>query len=289
MVRKPVSWTAIGVGVLGLVLSMCGMASAGGRTPWEPGGTAACRVTPAGPSALGARVSVARGAAAVRLAGAGGAQVSRNDRADVTFEVRPGANGALEIRASRGDLQVQKTVQSSGEFVLTISRGRDTVSVAVSSAGARVTSGKTTIVLDQSRQDERQAAQVRRLLAESAAVLHFRAAAEALLVADDRSAPAIAFLLADAAVGALSGDIGAPRRVAQHLVARARRDVRPVGLAIDCFTTMEQRMVEAWTDYQSCWISTMSSPYFQEMCSWRWILQVESYWFSFIGCSGFNW
>lgn len=274
-----------------LVLLMCGVGAASseaasGRGPF---GSVACEAGSGvpGPSALA--VGPKATGMAVRRAAAGAAQVTRNDRADLTFELRPGTGGTVELRASRGALQVRKAVHATGEHVLELSRGRDSVSVSMSAAGLRVTRGRTTITLDPTRQDDEAGDRVRRVLAESPAVVQFRRAAEALLMAEDRTAPAVAFLLADATIGSLTGDVGAPRRMAQHLVARVRRDARPVGMALDCFTVMEQRMVEAWTDYQACWISTSPNSYYQSLCGYRWIIQVESYWFSMISCSGFNW
>ena len=48
-------------------------------------------------------------------------------------------------------------------------------------------------------------------------------------------------------------------------------------------------MAEAWNDYIACWTSVWPNDFFQEICAARWFIQVESYWFGFISCSGFSW
>lgn len=259
------------------------------KTNRQPFASASCAEPQAGERAAGAlavrttAVPPARGAAARPAA-----QVTRNDRADVTFEIRPASAGGVEVRARRGDLLITKTVQPTGDSVLELGDGHETVTVAVSAQGTRVTRNGATAMLGRTTPDNGAEARVRRLLAESSVVVRFRAAAAALLEANDASAPAVALLIADATVGMLTGDVGAPRRMAEHLARRGRSRVRPAGMALDCYTVMEQRMVEAYDDFGSCWYSTAYNSFYQSLCSWRWTLQVESYWFSFISCTGFN-
>lgn len=253
--------------------------------------TAGCRAdaTPrvvttswAGPAwAPGARRPAARPAA----------QVTRNEKADVTFEVRPASDGGTEVTATGGGVQVTKTVQATGEFVLHLKAGADTVTVAVNGRRTTVSRGRQTIELPRNADAPGRRPAVRRLLAESDAVVRTRGLADALMVANDRSPAALALIMADAVLGVLSGDVGAPRRVAEFLAHGGSKNLRPAGMAIDCFNLMEQRMTEAWNDYVSCWMSVANlifSDYLQEACALRWVIQAESYWFSFISCTGFN-
>jgi hypothetical protein len=216
------------------------------------------------------------------------AQVTRNERADVTFELRPSSSGAIELIARRGGLEVAKTVRPDGEFVLEIAAGGDRVAIAVSGEATTVARGRAKVTLPRGAETEAMAAAARRLLAESGAIVQFRALAAALVADDDRSPAGIATIVADAAVGTLTGDVGATGRAAQYFGRRGRGPVRQAALAVDCFALMETRFVEAWDDYNACWISTMWSGFYQNLCAWRWTLQVESYWFSFISCSGFS-
>lgn len=219
------------------------------------------------------------------------AQVTRNEKADVTFEVRPAPDGGTQVSATGGGVQVTKTIQATGEFVLQLKAGTDTVSIAVGGRGTTVNRGRQRIDLPRNVDAPGRRPAVRRLLAESDAVVRARAVADALMVANDRSPAAMGLILADAVLGVLSGDVGAPRRIAEFMARGGTKNLRPAGMAIDCFTLMEQRMVEAWNDYVSCWMSVGSlifSDYLQEACALRWVVQAESYWFSFISCTGFN-
>lgn len=259
------------------------------KTNQPPFAALSCAVPHAGVSAAGPVVGRAVAVSAPRRgATRPAAQVTRNDRADVTFEIRPASAGSIEVRGRRGDLFMKKTVQPTGDSVLELADGHETVTVAVSAQGTRVTRNGTTALLGRAAPDDAAETRVRRLLAESSAVVRFRAAVAALLEANDVTAPAVAMLIADATVGMLTGDVGAPRRTAEHLARRGRSRVRQAGMALDCYTVMEQRMVEAYDDFGSCWYSTAYNSFYQSLCSWRWTLQVESYWFSFISCTGFN-
>lgn len=245
-------------------------------------GAASAAVAASGPLAAGQEYGSGAG---VKRA----AQVSRSEQADVTFELRPLENGAVQVVGRRGRLEVTKNIQPTGEFELELSSDRDRVTIAVSSAVTKITRGKTTVALRPGTSDEDEEVKVRRVLAESKAVTQFRAVAAALVDTDDSSPGAMAFVIADAVVGSLTGDVGAPRRTAQHLGRKARRNVRPVGMAADCFAVMEQKMMFASNDFNECWVGTLFNSFYQTLCSYRWVIQVESYWFSFISCSGFNW
>jgi hypothetical protein len=218
------------------------------------------------------------------------AQVTRNDRADATFEVRPAPDGGAEVAVRSGGLQVKKTVQGTGEFELDLTLEHDSVTLTVAGRGITVTRGRTRVERSRQEPGGQSAVRIRRLLADSPAVYAFRTMSAALLEANDHSPPAVSMLIADAMVGMLTGDVGAPRRYALFLARGARAaGVRPAALAVDCFTVMEERFVEAGNDYNACYESTSGSTFYQDLCSIRWGLQVESYWFSFLTCSGFNW
>jgi hypothetical protein len=216
------------------------------------------------------------------------AQVTRSDKADVTFEVGPAAGGSIEVSGRSGELQVKKTVQSSGDSVLELSTPQDRVTVTVTGQTTTVTRGGKTVDLRRNAAASDDGDQVRRLLADSHAVLRFRAVNAALIESDDRSPASLAFITSDAVTGLLTGDVGAPRRIAQFMARPGLSKVRRAGMAIDCYSLMEQRMTDAWTDYIGCVGSVLGFTYFQDLCAYRWVVQNESYWFNFISCSGFN-
>ena len=246
-------------------------------------GAQAGRVVATGISGTG---GTAPGRAASAVAAS---QVTRHERILTTFSVRRGDDGAAEMLAQRGDFEVRKRVQPSGEVVLDLSLGRDRVHVEMLATQTVVQRAGTRIVVDRASATDTEMAQVARMLAESNAVRRFRWLADQVMRIEDDSAGAIALLTSDAVVGALSGDAGAPRRVALHLSRRGRARQRPVRLAPSCYDQMETRMVDAWNDFEACVQSTEDSPFYQQLCSWRWLLMVESHWFTFVTCTGFNW
>ena len=113
-----------------------------------------------------------------------------------------------------------------------------------------------------------------------------RIAAANVLDSDDTSAESAALLMADAVIGMLTGDGQAPQRIARHLTRRARALVRPALMQVDCYTIWEQRVLDAYYELEGCerdfsvWDPT------RHLCAARWLLQAESYWFSFLACSG---
>lgn len=276
--------------MLGMGLLMLAGTAYAGTTPSF--GAVSCAAgtaeTQAAPRAVAVRAVQGRGGAQVRPA----AQVTRNDKADATFELRPAADGGAEVTAVSGDLRVTKTVQATGEVVLKLASGQETVNIAITNNGTTVQRGRQRVDLPRSSRSNSRIGEARRLLADSPSVLRYRALADALINADDRTPSGIAMIITDAEVGLLTGDVGAPRRIAEHLGRRGRAGTRPAGMALDCFALMETRMTEAWTDYVSCYISVSGNILenrMQELCAVRWLVQIESYWFGFLSCTGFNW
>lgn len=264
------------------------------RAPFTPSGVGCpadpvARVIQATVQAPGLGRGAASATAQPRVTPA--AQVMRSEKADVTFEVRPSSDGGAELRATNGGLQVTKAVSPTGEFTLRLTSGTDVVSIGVTGRGTRVSRGRQTVELPRGADAPGRRPAVRRMLADSDAVVRYRRMADALMVANDRSPAALGIIITDGVLGVLGGDAGAPRRIAEFLAGDGAKRLRPAGMAIDCFTLMEQRMTEAWNDYMACWVSVsylLFPEWFQEACALRWVVQVESYWFNFISCSGFS-
>jgi hypothetical protein len=57
-------------------------------------------------------------------------------------------------------------------------------------------------------------------------------------------------------------------------------------MQVDCYTIWEGRVLDAYYELEACerdfsvWDPT------RHLCAARWLLQAESYWFSFLACSG---
>jgi hypothetical protein len=244
-------------------------------TPLLPSSTAACRLITLATPSLGNHAAVNRAAA----------QVSRNDRADLTFEVRPSPDGTFTVQAGGTELSVRKTVDESGSWTLEIQTRNDKVVLSVGPQGLNLVRGKKSIAFSLDTATEEQLTDARRLLADSKAVVLFRAASAALEASEDDSGPATSVLIADAIVGALTGDVGAPRRIARHLARHSLSRVRRVGMGTDCYAVWEGRVMSAWSDYTSCIYDFMPWAPLQILCAARWSLMVESYWWTFIACS----
>jgi hypothetical protein len=114
-----------------------------------------------------------------------------------------------------------------------------------------------------------------------------RVAAAALQEAEDDSAAAVSLLMGDALVGVLTGDEGAPVRLARHLSRHARGLVHRVATT-DCYMQWERRVLKASYEWESCARSFSVWNPTRNLCALRWSLQVESYWFTFLSCTGFN-
>jgi hypothetical protein len=101
---------------------------------------------------------------------------------------------------------------------------------------------------------------------------------------EEDSAATVAILLSDSLVGALTGDVGAPRRVARRLARHAATKARTAGVRpITCYYQWEQTMLWAFMDFEEC---VLIQNIWAAWCSLRWTIQAESAWFSFIACSG---
>ncbi len=212
-------------------------------------------------------------------------QVTRHDGADATFELRPTDDGSVAMVGSSGGLQISKRVTSDGAFALDLSTGTDSVTIAASGQGTTVARNGTTISIPRTAASDDRPAQVHRLLAGSPAVMQLRRLGAALTDAEDRSAPGLAMVIADAAVGQLTGDVGAVRRAARYLAHNGGSNTRPASLLPDCFQSMEGDMMFALNDYAACLGSVWGNMFWEDLCAWRWVIEVESVWFTFIGCS----
>jgi hypothetical protein len=215
------------------------------------------------------------------------AQVIRNDRADATFEIRQRDDHSVEMNGRSGDLQISKSVTSDGGLLLDLRTGSDHVSIGVSGQGTTVTRNGATVSWPRGSSDARPQ-EARRLLAGSESLLQFRRIGASLIEAGDRSVPGVAVLIADAAVGQLTGDVGAVRRAARFLAHAGDSNRRPAALLPDCFQTMDSDMIFALDDYAACLGSVWGNVLWEDLCAWRWVVEVESVWFQFIGCSGFG-
>lgn len=209
-------------------------------------------------------------------------QVRHYQKPNLTFSASTTVEGEVQIEASGGDFGFRKRVQSSGAYTLDLEAGRDTLRFRVTGTDITVTRGReVVIVLPDS--PESVAITVRRMLSDSGAVKKLRQVGAMFEAAEDDSPAAAAVLLSDALVGSLTGDVGAPHRIAKLLSKRARSLNRSAGdRPPNCYSQWEQTMMWVWMDFEECAILWN----YGFWCTARWTLQTESAWFSFLSCSG---
>lgn len=232
------------------------------------------------PSSLPDRAGAPR--SSVRAA----AQVHRVDRADMTFNMTPMRDGTIEVEAHGGDLVVRKRVRQNGSYTLTLQTPRDRVTIAFEEHTIAVTRDKKAAVLTLATASDEELDKIHRMLADSRAVRLMRVAAANIQDSEDDSPEASSLLMADAVLGVLTGDGAAPLRVARHLTRHVRASLRPIGMQIDCYAIWEKRVLTVYYQATACENSFSVWNPVRYLCATQWLLQVESYWFSFLSCSG---
>jgi hypothetical protein len=211
-------------------------------------------------------------------------QVRHFDRANITVSAGTTVDGAIQVEAAGGDLSFRKRVQADGRYTMEIEAPRDKVSIGVTENAITVTRGRKTITITPEA-SQRQADDLRRMLADSRAIDLLRNAGAELEASGDDSAASTPVVLADALVGTLTGDVGASRRAARRLSEKARAQLRPVGRPNTCYYQWEQTILFAYMELEECVIVSGIWPVW---CHVRWTMQAESAWFSLISCSGFG-
>jgi hypothetical protein len=213
-------------------------------------------------------------------------QARAGSRADLTFSGTTMLDGSIQIEGRGGDLTFRKKVRQDGSFLLDMEAPHDKVTVAFSARAISIRRDRRTVTLSLGDGREEDLDRARRLLADSRAVRLLRIAASAAEAASDDGPSAAALVASDALVGFLSGDVGAPGRAARHLARRARARVRPVALQTDCYYDWEHKVFMASYDWEACASDFSVWNPIRNLCAARWLLAVESYWFTFIACSG---
>jgi hypothetical protein len=215
------------------------------------------------------------------------AQVRHVDRAEITFHGRLTREGAIQIEGRGGELTFRKTSSADGRFTMDLEGPGDKVAISLSQDSITVSRNRRRVVLSLAAPNDKDLDRARVLLAGSKAVRLTRVAAEALQEAEDNSASGISLLIGDALIGMLTGDEGAPRRLARHLARHVTSGVRRVATT-DCYGEWERRVLRASYEWESCASAFSVWNPIRNVCAFRWTLQIESYWFTFLSCTGFN-
>jgi hypothetical protein len=221
--------------------------------------------------------------------GADGGQTQAGRRADVRWSAGFAPDGSGVVIGSAGEVEYRKQVFADGRFAIWLKAPKEVVRIDGSPGTVRVVRGNRSAVLDLTTDASEGFDKVRALLAGSKAVRLFRLFAATLDPSTEETAAGTAILVSDALVGWLDGDVGAARRLGRQMADRYGKLVRHVRLQDDvgCYREWESEVVYAWEDYEACQGSFDWWNPLRELCSFRWILWVESAWFSFLTCSAF--
>jgi hypothetical protein len=260
----------VGVGVCGLILG-----TAVGADASEPG--------VAGKTG---RVSAPTRSSLAVEAGLGG-QAQVDHRGAGTFSVGFTPDGAGLVVGSAGELEYRKQVFQDGRFAIWLKARKEIVRIEGNPGVVRVVRGNRSAAIDLAAGGEDDFDKVRTLLAGSKAVRLFRLLAATFDPSTEETPAATAMLVSDALIGWLDGDVGAAGRLGRRMAERHGKLMRRIGLQDDvsCYREWESEVVYAWDDYEACQDAFEWWNPLREGCSLRWIMWVESAWFSFLTCS----
>ncbi len=214
---------------------------------------------------------------------AGGLQVTVPRGTDSTVEVRPLGADTIELVARWNALLLRQTVRRDGRMTLELRVGRQRTLVVVTPDSVQVSGNRQSLRFDPRRASEEDYARVQQLLAKATPMRLFRRYRARLEASGDEGAAVVGLLTSSAYLGLLDGDVGAPGRIARRLAQAHKARVRPASFGPNCFLDYEREVYGVWVDLEQCYFST--SPLYHRMCEARWVLWVESSWFSFLSCS----
>ena len=219
-------------------------------------------------------------------------QIQFDEQRGVGYTLSHTSGGGILLTGQGADLVFEKTSFGDGRFELRITSGADVVTFAVSATGTTVSrNGRTAALAALSAgtagEDDFDRAR---------AVRRYRQLAAALEASDEASPAAHGVLIGAAVVHALDGDPGAPYRIARRLASRrASSGLRQVALLAqdttarteDCWTSYEQRVNQAYRDFEDCQRSRQWYNYelVSYACSGVWMVRIEGYWFQYLKCS----
>jgi hypothetical protein len=226
-------------------------------------------------------VGLAAPGAAVRAV----SQVLHVPGADITFTGARTPDGGFEVEGQSQDFLFRKKVYANGYATIDIQAGTDKTTITLDGSMIRLTHGKKSKTIIPGAATEDDADEGVKLLAESRAVRVFRGAAAAVTESGDDSASALAMVTSDALIGQLTGDAGARNRLANRFKAQSRRNPHTVALTTSCFSTWESGVNASAEDLSDCLESVSWASQWRDVCSFKWYIEVESLWWSFIYCT----
>lgn len=198
-----------------------------------------------------------------------------------------GFNGTMTwLSGERDQFRIRKFTAKGGGSTIELSYRNDVVVISVDNGVVRVARDGRTLTVDSPESLEA----LQGLLAGSLAIYHTRTLLSEL---EGKSAlkPVDMTLLSAAALAvSLTGDHGAPLRLADRFVARHRGIFRQVRFdeEASCYTSYETEVSDAWNDLNACMAEADNSGWLAGVrrlaCNATWLLRGESAWFEYIKC-----
>ena len=207
----------------------------------------------------------------------------------LAVSVSPTTDGGFLLSASSGSLVFRKVVYADGRFHVQIEQDSDRLALSGEPGRLHITHGRRTLTLRPAEDDERQGKRVREMLLEVPVVAQFRRLIAELEDSDELSAEILGLRLTGALIAELDGDEGAGRRLKRALIRHLGVRVQAVQSSSqyppDCWSRYVQLVLKASYDLENCLNSFYVANPMRHLCTFYWTLQVESAWFSLLGCS----
>jgi hypothetical protein len=200
------------------------------------------------------------------------------------LRITPGVNASRAwLTAQYGDLHVRKFTQRGGASVFEFRDGDDVVVFSLAPGSATVTRGSSTYALG----IRESVSSVQQLLAASPAMFRARIMLSRLEGTSKLEAPEMSLLSVVAFAATLTGDTGAPLRLADRFMARHHGIIRPIRFS--CWSSYSSEVNSAWNDYESCITeadqgSALFAYIREQACVGTWVLRSESAWFEYLTC-----
>lgn len=184
------------------------------------------------------------------------------------------------------DLHLAKRVDRGTRAIgIELTLAGDRVTISVSPGAVSVSRGGKTVSVD----SPEGFMSVQRMLGDSFAVFATRAMLSQLESNSPLKAPDMSLLSVAAFVAALTGDVNAPRRLADRFVEKHRGIYRQVRGGATCWEGYTSESTDAWNDLQACMDEASNRDFFTAAyerlaCNGTWLLRSESAWLEYLNC-----
>jgi hypothetical protein len=208
--------------------------------------------------------------------------------AEVVFTMQPSADGGTLLVAEGPAVRAEKTV-AADRLVLVLKAEADQVTIRVDGGGRiAATRGGKTRTLTAGAVSKTDLAAMRSLLDGSDAVAAFRLMAASL---EERGGGAAveSTVISGALVSLLDGDVAAPGRLAQRIIARAAARVRLASgqrTSGECWDVYSREALRIADETEECLKRQWWNPLHTAACGAEFVIRAELNWFWLIACSG---